>query len=194
MGTRACTGAGARARALAEAATAAIAVLAWAARSTEAAAITAITAITKTTAVATVAAVAKAATVTEPAVAAITAIAAKAATVTAEPAAVTAEAAASRWGGRRAFELEFGGHGLPTVLGDIEGHPLAFAEGLGPCCRDSGDMDKHIRSTAIRQDEAKALGLVEPLNRSRLSHRNPSVLAQINPGTVGRFDAIDDFC
>jgi hypothetical protein len=187
MGTRACSGAGARARALAEAAPAAIAVLAWAARSTEAAAITAITAITKTTAVATVAAVAKAATVTEPAVAAITAITAKAATV-------TAEAAASRWGGRRAFELEFGGHGLATVLGDIEGHPLAFAEGLGPCCRDSGDMDKHIRSTAIRQDEAKALGLVEPLNRSRLSHRNPSVLAQINPGTVGRFDAIDDFC
>jgi hypothetical protein len=55
-------------------------------------------------------------------------------------------------------------------------------------------MDEHVRTTAIRKDEAKTLSLIEPLYSSRLSHRQSPVLAQFIREAAGRIDANDDLC
>jgi len=107
--------------------------------------------------------------------AAITAVATKAATIST----VAAEAAAALWGWCGTFKLELRCHCLAAVLGNFEGHALTLAEGLRAGRRQCGDVYEHVRTTTIRKDKSKALGLIEPLYSSSLSHRKPLVLAQV---------------
>jgi hypothetical protein len=128
-------------------------------------------AITKAAAISTVATEAAAIS----AISAITAITTEATTI----AAVSAEAAAALRGWCGAFELELGCHGLAAVLGNLERHALALAEALRTGRCQCGDMYEHVRTTTIRKDKSEALGLIEPLYSSSLSHRKPLVLAQV---------------
>jgi hypothetical protein len=108
--------------------------------------------------------------------AAITAVATEAAAAITP---VSAEAAAALWGRCGAFELELGCHGLATVLGNFERHALTLAEALRTGRCQCGDVYEHVRTTTIRKDKSEALGLIEPLYSSSLSHRKPLVLAQV---------------
>lgn len=129
-------------------------------------------AITKSAAVSTIAA--EAAAISAKATP-ISAIATEAAAITA----VSAEAATALRCRGWAFELELGCHGLAAVLGNLERHALALAEGLRTGRCQCGDVDEHVRTTTIRKDKSEALGLIEPLYSSSLSHRKPLVLAQV---------------
>jgi hypothetical protein len=131
-------------------------------------------AITKAAAISTVATEAAAISAIS-AITAITAITTEATTI----AAVSAEAAAALRGWCGAFELELGCHGLAAVLGNLERHALALAEALRTGRCQCGDMYEHVRTTTIRKDKSEALGLIEPLYSSSLSHRKPLVLAQV---------------
>jgi hypothetical protein len=128
-------------------------------------------AITKAAAISTVATEAAAIS----AISAITAITTEATTI----AAVSAEAAAALRGRCGAFELELGCHGLAAVLGNLERHALALAEALRTGRCQCGDVNEHVRTTTIRKDKSEALGFIEPLYSSSLSHRKPLVLAQV---------------
>ena len=63
----------------------------------------------------------------------------------------------------------FGGRTLLT-LNQIEFHLLTLGEGLKALTTDGGVMDKDV--TGIGLDESEALGVVEPLDGSRLALRH----------------------
>ena len=132
-------------------------------------------AITKAAAVATISAEAATISAVATEATAIAAVTAEATTISA----VTAEAAAALRGRCWAFELEFGCHGLAAVLGNFERHALTLSEALRTGRCQCGDVYEHVRTTTIRKDKSKALGLIEPLYSSSLSHRKPLVLAQV---------------
>ena len=119
MRSRASTGPGSCAGSTTEGASAAITMRARRARS----------AVTEAAAISTVAAEATA----------ISAVASEATTITAvaaEATTITAEAATTLRCGGGAFQLELGCHGLAAVLGHLERHTLALAEGLrAGCCQ-----------------------------------------------------------
>src|SRR5690554_4396355 len=53
-----------------------------------------------------------------------------------------------------------------AVLNDIEIELLAFDDGAHACALHGGDMDEHVRLSAVLLDEAETLGGVEELDRS----------------------------
>jgi hypothetical protein len=132
-------------------------------------------AITKAAAITTVSAEATAISAVSTEATAISTVTTEATTI----AAVSAEAAAALRCRCGAFELELGCHGLAAVLGNFERHALALAEALRTGRCQCGDVYEHVRTTTIRKDKSKALGLIEPLYSSSLSHRKPLVLAQV---------------
>src|SRR5215213_3229529 len=62
------------------------------------------------------------------------------------------------------------GRGALLALHDVELHLLAFGERLEAAALNGAVVDKAVLLTIATADEAKALGVVEPLNRSLCTH------------------------
>src|SRR5689334_15410271 len=56
--------------------------------------------------------------------------------------------------------------GALRALGDFELHALAFLQAAEALGVDGREMDEHVLPAVFRRDEAKALGVVEPLDRT----------------------------
>jgi len=90
----------------------------------------------------------------------------------------TTAASTARWRWRcRTVKLQIGGHRLAAVLREVERNALSFTEALHARFDQRRNMHKDIGPTAIRQNESKALCLVEPLHSPRFSHSQPQVPA-----------------
>src|SRR5918999_2254418 len=99
--------------------------------------------------------------------------------------------------GRRVRLLLFSGgrdvdrlHTLPT-LGLLEGYAGTLIEGLEPAALYAGEVDEEILAPIIRRDEAVALLVAEPLDRSFLGHAlAPTFLLWAKPqSAASRFRA-----
>src|SRR5919112_467011 len=71
-------------------------------------------------------------------------------------------------GALRGLEVDRGGLAVALIGLELEGDLLALAQAADARALDGADMDEHVLAAAVRLDEAVALGLVEPLHRSRL--------------------------
>jgi hypothetical protein len=58
------------------------------------------------------------------------------------------------------------------TLRDFESHFLIFGQGLETAALNGRKVDEEIFATAIRRDETKALGIVEPFNCTRRHYEN----------------------
>src|SRR6185312_6630837 len=67
--------------------------------------------------------------------------------------------------------LHFLGLQALRALGDHEGDTLAFLQRLEAVALDRAEMHEQV-FTAFRRDEAEALGIVEPLDRTALTFRH----------------------
>ena len=65
-----------------------------------------------------------------------------------------------------ASDLEVDGGVLAAVLLDLIGDLLAFVQAVQASPLDGADMDEHVLAAAVRLNEAKTLGGVEPLDRT----------------------------
>jgi hypothetical protein len=84
---------------------------------------------------------------------------------------VAAKAAAARLRrGSGTIELNLGGHRLPAILREIEGHTLSLRERGDARFGQCRYMDKDVSPAAIGENEAEPFSLIEPLHSSSFPH------------------------
>src|SRR5688500_143738 len=79
--------------------------------------------------------------------------------------------------------------GALLALHDVELHGLALGERLEALTLDRAVVDEAVLLAAVGRDEAKALGVVEPLHLAGGTHTGAPSGCPVGPGVPGRHDA-----